>query len=208
MNNKIKTLWMLAAFAGSTIATSAAGLIGENYAGAGLAYTWVSISGISNPDGWGAGVGINHNVQKDANFGIDINGVYTYARVSGSGLRVRSNTLQASAVLFTEMDNVKPFLSLDTGWTWENARMFGLKISDDSWLWGFSGGVEIALNEAFSLTPSISWTRFNSYSDSVWSGGISGNYWINDQVSVQVGYGMTEGPEKAHTVGVSVNWRY
>ncbi len=81
MNAPCKTLAILALAIGST-AASFGGLLGENYAGAGLGYTRLSSSG--GTDGWRAEANLNHNIVRNTNYGIDFNASYAYGRIKGS----------------------------------------------------------------------------------------------------------------------------
>ncbi len=205
MNRIQKSLLGLAAMLGLSVA-SFGGLIGENYVLAGAGYSTVRVSGISNPDGLTAVVGANYNAMREANFAADIRTSYSHTRLNSSGFnRWKNDTFLVGAVLFTEVDNMKPFFGVDLGWTWDRWRTAG---SDNSWVYSLSTGVEVAITETFSLTPSISWNRAEDYSDDYWAAQLAGHQWINDQLGVGASYSITEGPNRVHSLMATVTFRY
>ena len=184
-----------------------AGLLGENYVGAGISYNEIRLSGAPNPNGWGAAVGGNMAIHRDAQFGFDVEGSLSYMRLSRSGARARGTVLNVSPTVYIGDAAAKPFVSFDTGWVWARASSGTFSMSDDSWHWGFTSGVEFGVSDTLSITPSLSWTRIDSDRESTWSGGVTVHNWFTEQVGGAVSYYLTEGPEKAHGVMVAVNFR-
>lgn len=207
MKITIKTLITLAAMLGTSTAAFA-GTLGVNYYGVGLGYgeNWHS----NGPDttGWGAGVGINHNVAQEADFAVDVHSNFDYRRGSGGALRSRTNTLTAGATAFTEFEGIRPFAGIETGWSWNRTRYQSLRMTDDSWLYGARFGAEIPVDADLSITPYATWTHYDSISDSKWAIGVSALYWLDDGIGVGLDYTLTEGPNKSATLIANVNFRY
>jgi hypothetical protein len=229
MQTKLKTLAVLCgAFMTITIASAERlpNPLGENYIGVGLGYGWIEVSGMSNPDGWIAGTGINYNIQSDSKLGMDIGVAYNYARLTsggfsatevasvfetagptGGGVRATGHRLSGHYTLFTDMNALKPFISADLGYNWIKTEVFGFSATDNSWDWGFTGGVEFG-SGSWRFTPYLSWKRDQDLKESMWSGGLNLHYWLTDSMGLGAGYNMSEGPERAHTMLLTVGWRY
>lgn len=206
MNKTNKTLIALAAMLGTTVA-SFGGLIGENYFGAGIGYTQSNFSVSPDLDGWGIGAQVNHNLSNDGNIGFDVGGSYAYSRISGSGFRARGHDLGVNAKAFSQMDNLKPYIGLHTGWLWANMRGWG---KNNSWYYGTEGGVELDLGNGFSLTPNVSLTRIHKRAmrDTIWSFGVNAHKWFNDNMGAGIGYSTTDGPDRTHSVMAAFTIRY
>ncbi|GEM_PF-2039303 len=187
---------------------SAAGLIGENYAQAEIGYATIDISGISNPDGWTAGGTLNHAAVADPEFGIDVGAALLYHRVSGGGIRTRGTDFDVYGKVYMPVDVMKPYLGANTGWSWDRTRTAGMSFSDNTWTFGFSGGVEFALTDTLSLTPDVSWKRYEDYSDDVWVFGVTAHNWFTETTGGSLGYSVSEGPNRAHQVTVGVSMLY
>jgi hypothetical protein len=199
------TIRYITAFAVMVAAgTANAGLIGENYAGAGLGYGKIE----GGPDGWLSGLVLNMPVSKADPVSFDVQATYTYSRLTDTGFRARSNELGVSLIAYADSGFGKPFISLDTGWSWDNMRAFGFKSRDDSWFYGFSAGAEFKVADGFSLTPSVSWARYNDYKADGWTFGLTAHYWFTDRLGGAVGYGFGEGSAKVHAFNVGLTYRY
>ncbi|MCC5833463.1 MAG: hypothetical protein JJU20_01905 [Opitutales bacterium] len=207
MKRTIKTLIALAAMLGSS-AAAFGGLLGVNYYGAGIGYGQTWFSNLPDLEGYGAGVGVNHNLLQEADYAIDLTAGYTYTRGSGLNIRSRGHAVSTSAVIFTEIEGGRPFFSVDTGWSWNRSYYHHWRSSDDSWFYGWTGGMEFEIAENWSLAPYVSWTRWDSYRHSEWSGGVHLHHWLDENLGIGGSYSLTEGPDKSALVTLEVNFRY
>lgn len=208
MKLKLKSIAALCGLFASVSGASATNLpnpLGENYFGFGAGYGWISGTDL---DGWIVGTGLNHNIQAGPDLGMDLTFVYNYSRLTDSPLRATGHQIAGSYTFFTETQGVKPFLSLDLSYTWARARMGGFSASDNSWQWGFTGGAEFGVGE-FTITPFLGWSRDQGDGrESHWFGGVNGHYWLTDTMGLGLGYHLTEGPNRSHTVLLTVGFRY
>ncbi len=205
----IKTSKLLFSLTALFISATAsfAGLLGENYVLAGLSYTRVSATDAY--DGFGGGIQVNHNVIHQDHFGLDITGFHSYSRMSGHGTRHRSYEATLGVTAFTEYDIFRPYFSVLTGWSWQKqSSLWYGSGKDDSWFYGAEGGVEINVNDAFSITPWIALGRFDKANVEEWSFGINAHYWISERVGFGLGYSFSDGPFVERTGTAVVTIRY
>ena len=203
----MKTLIALAAMLGSS-AVAFGGQLGVNYYGAGIGYGQTWNSNLPDLEGFGGGVGVNYNLLQEVNYAIDLSANYTYIRGSGLNIRSRGHEISTSAVAFTEMEGARPFISLDTGWSWHRSHYHSWRSTSDSWFYGWTGGAEFEVAPDWSLTPFVSWTRWDNYSESEWSGGVNLHYWMDDNLGFGGTYTLTEGPHKSARLTLEVTMRY
>lgn len=200
---------LLAVLAALGIASSAsAGLIGENYLGAGIGYAKVQ----SAMDGWAGGVQYNTPAYAGDTFGVDVLGSYSYLHLRNrrSPTRMRSSAVSAEVLLYAKTEMAKPYVMIGAGWTWDRFRdrVLGLQLQDDTWHMSMGAGFEINIDEKFSVTPAVSWTRYHDYSDDAITGSLDLHYWITEKLGLGLGYALTESGDKLHTVMASGTYRF
>jgi len=203
MKQTIHKLVALALMLGTSAAAFGDGLLGQNYFGAGLGYARVSVPG-PNWDGYGVGALLNQNLMANDSYGVDLTGEAAILRVTGGGDRFRSTALTVGANAFTMVNDLKPFVGVFTGWSFNSIR--GLD-STDGWLYGFNFGLEIPF-EGFTVTPVFTWTRDQDAKESLWSAGIQGHYWFSETMGLGLSYSASEGPNRVQAVTALLTVRY
>lgn len=180
--------------------TGFGGLLGVDHYGVQLGYGKIWFSGGPNIDGLGTGVGINKNILKNSQVGIDLNGGATYARLSNASWRVREQAVGAGVTIFVNEDGARPFFNADIGWAFLRERFQGMSFRDDTLYTSLGGGIEIPFSENTSLTPFLSWTYFDDFSSSGWNGGLRLHHWYSEKFGIGTSVSTSDGPHDSISV--------
>jgi len=201
-----KKLTLIACIAMAAIATPAYadGLIGEDYAYVGGGYRNVE----SGPNGLLGTVGANFAVHTGPEYGIDVHTSYGQVHLSTMGDKFRSHVLSVDLRGHTVMGTTKPFAEFNTGWQWDRTVIGPTKTTADSLIWGFTVGSEFELTDAVSLTPSLSWIRWDDFRANQFSFELAGHMWVTDTLGVGLAYTLGEGSDLTHTGEATVTFRF
>jgi opacity protein-like surface antigen len=163
-------------------ATEATGLLGQKYAE--VSFGLQDIDQLS-PNFYSVGIASNVPVTRY----LDINAGYSYGWINGY-VRGHSNTIAATATVYTTVAGVKPFAAAGLGYQWVSASGF----SDDFALWGAAVGVEIPTRWV-TITPSIAYADDfqRSYESSQeLAYGVEASRWITKTVAAFAGVSYTD----------------
>jgi hypothetical protein len=161
------------------------GVLGQNYAD--LHYGWIDYHRDHNldADGFNAGLSGNAAVAR----GLDVGFGYDYFRennhrnpFNGSAYDARTHQLATSATFFSpNARGVKPFVGGALGYEWSHGDFQRLTAYDDQWVWGVSGGAEIAVG-AFAFTPRVTFSdTMLAGSPGAWHYGGEVHHWFNER---------------------------
>jgi hypothetical protein len=211
--NYIKTLMgALAALAASASLfaqtraedTSAAGLLGYRYAGAGFSVVDFrrDLSALSNGTGPTAFV----NLPVAAN--IDLGLAYDYMRSSNANYKLREHSVGATVRAYNRYEGVKLFSDATLGYAWSRARVpaANFRLSDDDAFWSLGVGVEAPVANATALVGRVGYNDdFNRGSGS-WTFTGGANHWFTSNVFGQATVTFVE--RDAIIYGISAGVRF
>lgn len=191
------------------------GVLGHGFAD--LNYSWVDFSEEDGLDANGFIAGINGNVPVSR--GLDVGLGYNYYRennhrnpFTGTDFDARYHQVAGNATYFVPMSGMKPFVSGGVGYQWSRGDIQSLSVYDSKWLWGASGGVELAFGR-FAVTPRVSYTdTMHSEKFGSWHYGAEVHHWFTDRFGgyVDATYHNPRGPERFHswTYTAGIRMRY
>lgn len=174
----LKFVAVAALVAGSVPVVSAAGLLGQRYAGA--TFDWVFPDDNWVDDGRGVTLVLNQPLSQY----IDLSASYSYLDTGadidlGEGeigsIDASSQNLLFGTTLHAEYNSVKPFVGLSLGW-------LGTKIdgsTDNDMVYQITPGVEIPAGDKASLTLFASWNDYfdnEDEDDGSWNFGAAADF--------------------------------
>ncbi|WP_438480558.1 hypothetical protein [Oleiharenicola lentus] len=187
-----------AAEAAPSITSDGQGLIGQTYAG--VTYSYINIEDSSvHADSYG------FQYNQGLSSGLDGRLTYDYTQ-SGkiSGTRIKEQTFGAALRAFSNAYSWgKPYIEGGAGYIWQKYA----NVKDDSFYWQVSGGVELQLAPAFTLTPFVQYADAPDLgSEGVWNFGAKANYWVNSEWAVTAGIVRDDDKNTTYTLGT--NFRF
>ena len=175
------------------------GLLGQNYAN--LTYSYIDLDNSSvNADRFSFGFNQPLNAGLDAVFTYDWTQDGLFA-----GFRPSTQSVTAALRAFS---NVylwgKPYVDAGIGYAWQHNTPTG---SHNSFLWEVSGGVELQVAPAVTVTPYLQYTDTPSLAaGGTLTLGVKANYWVDSQWAVTVGLARDDSHNTLFTVGT--NFRF
>lgn len=165
----------------SAVETQTGGLIGKKYVSAGIGYIDVNHSGY---EVFATGLDVNVPL----NSLVDITTSFSHSWGEGNDMNTNQN-LSVGAVSYLAQGNVKPFVSVDLGYTWT-------AFNDEGMRYGIGAGAEYTFCEKLALKVSANFDdgfHRRTQSDTEFSGNAELNYWATSKLFVGVGATLIEG---------------
>jgi opacity protein-like surface antigen len=151
-----------------------------------LNYSWLDFHRDAGPDADGYMAGISANTPLGR--GLDLGLGYNYTRLnhhrnpfSGSDFDARYHGLATAATFYAPVAGVKPFVTGGIGYQWSRGDIQSLRTYDHEWVWGASGGVQVALGR-LSVTPRVTFSdTMRNNSIGAWHYGGEAHTWFNEK---------------------------
>lgn len=165
----LKFVAIAALVAGSVPAASAAGLLGQRYAGA--TFDWVLPDNDMVDDGRGLTLVLNQPLSQNIDLSVSYSYLDTGADVDfGEGgighFDASSQNVMFGGTFYTQAGTMKPFISLSAGWL--GTRIAGEDENDG--VYSIAPGIEVPAGDKASLTLYASWN--NTFDDDLEDNGV------------------------------------
>ena len=210
--NSIKTL-ILAAAASLGLATAgcagegpnaaptvvAGDLLGRNYAG--VTFDYYDLK--DGPPGVARGYTFEANIPVISKFDFKL--THEFAQAEAYGLKVRNNTLFASAVAYTPSEYGTLYTEVGAGWSWLSGAAH-----DDSFAFRVGVGSEIAVAPSITLTPFVNFQRATGFNSSEIRPGVKATYRMADSwgLSAKAEYIAARHDSDSIEYSVGLNYRF